>query len=328
MLLFANLKSKKQEPGLCILIYVLCSVLLAQAQFRKVATTGYAFLEIPVSARMVGMGELSTVLTDIHAESVFGNPGQLGFMAGRHGLFLSYASYLAETKHQALAYVYNHPWLGTLGISLALLDMGSMTETINADPNNPGGSYLILGKFEAAAVACGLTYSRRLTDLFAFGISIKYVRESIGEYLSDNWVFDMGMMYHTGFRSLRIGGYIQHFGVDAKYFDDTFKMPMVFKLGAATEIFGTVKATNYLTLAIEALHPSNYTERIHIGTEYGFQNHLFLRAGYKFNYDLGGLCGGLGLKWTSAGHSLGIDVSYSDFGVLNSVIRFSLSAEI
>jgi len=136
----------------------------------------------------------------------------------------------------------------------------------------------------------------------------------------------MGMTYHTGFRSLRLGGYIQNFGVDSKYLNDTFKMPMIFRFGLAGEILGTTEDQNRLTMAVEVLHPSNYSERIHIGSEYAFKNRFIFRAGYKCNYDLGGLTLGLGLRHPANERAMGVDISYTDYGDLNSVLRFTMNA--
>lgn len=316
-----------QRSGLLILLLLFhFAFSAAQADFKKVATTGYPFLEIPVSPRLSGMGEILTPSLLGDAEALFGNPGQLGFMESRHSIFVGYAPYLAETHLQSLGYVWHDQILGSFGLSVNQLDMGEMTHTINADPANPGGGYVILGEFQARATAIGFTYARQLIEVFSFGINVKYIQEKISDHISSNLVFDMGMLYFTEFGSLRIGGSIQNFGVDSEYLDDTFKMPMIFRLGVAGELLGSYESTHRLTLAAEALHPSNYTERLHFGTEYAFRNTVFLRTGYKFNYDEGGLTAGLGFCWPSDSYKARIDMSYTDFGLLGSVLRFGLNA--
>ncbi len=298
----------------------------AHAQFRKAGTTGYVFLEIPVNARMAAMGESFAAITDAGADALFTNPALASFANGRHLLQASYADYLADIKHQAFGYAVQLGELGTFGLSLNRLDIGEMTETINADPNNPGGSYFVTGTFDNDALAAGLTYARRLTDRFAYGATLRYVRERIARYESTNFLFDAGMVYRTGFRSLRIGGYVQNFGVDSKYIGDTFKMPTVFRLGVATEVLGNAETPTRLTLAVEALHPSDYTERLHLGGEYWLQNFLALRGGYKLNYDEEGWTAGAGLKWQTHGRTVGLDLAYTDYGRLASVSRFTFVA--
>lgn len=303
------------------------SIIPVNAQFRKVGTTGYVFLEIPVTARMAAMGETSVAFTDAGAEALFTNPALLAFTNSRHNLNASYANYLADIQHQALAYGIRVARIGAFGISINRLDLGEMVETVNADRDNPGGRYLITGKYSADAIAVGLSYANQPTNWFAFGITAKYVRERISTFESSNIVFDLGMAYLTRFHSLRIGGFIQNFGVDSKYIGDTFKMPMIFRLGAAMELLGDANAPNRLTVAIDALHPSDYSERLHLGAEGWLQDLIALRIGYKFNYDEESLTAGLGIKWQMSQNLLGLDLAYADYNRLESVLRVSLNAQ-
>jgi len=307
-----------------LLLILFMAVSALQAQFRKVGTTGYVFLEIPVTARMAAMGETSVALTDVGAEALFTNPSLLGYAVFRHNIHASYANYLADIQHQALGYGILTP-IGAFGISINQLNLGKMVETVNADPNNPGGGYLIIGNYSADALAVGLTYARKATTRFSYGITAKYVRERISIYESNNILVDIGVIYCTQFHSLRIGGYIQNFGVDSKYIGDTFKMPTTFRLGAAAELVGDPNTPTRLTLSVDALHPSDYTERLNVGTEYWIQNILALRAGYKFNYDEEGWTLGMGFKWKPNQNMLNIDIAYTYYGRLESVSRFSMN---
>lgn len=46
----------------------------------------------------------------------------------------------------------------------------------------------------------------------------------------------------------------------------------------------------------------DYTERVNIGFEYGYNKMLFLRGGYKFNHDTEGLSLGLGFSYFHYGY--------------------------
>ncbi|NOX87739.1 MAG: PorV/PorQ family protein [Calditrichaeota bacterium] len=322
-----NLKSGNIGINRFIAFLVLWSVLSTNgfAQFKKAGTTGYVFLEIPTTARMSGMGETSVALLDGGAEGLLTNPALLAFSARGYHVYASYANYLADIQHQTAAIGFSLKDYGFLGFSINYMDFGKMTHTVNADPQNPGGSYLILGQYSAEAFAFGVTYTRKLTQYFAFGLTSKYVRERIDEYSSSNVLMDMGMVYQTQFRSFRLGGYIQNFGVDAKYIGDSFKMPMIFRLGGAMEVIGDRQSPTRLTIALDALHPSDYSERLHIGGEFWLRNTLCLRAGYKFNYDEEGLTTGAGLRWKWQKYSFAMDMGYTDYGRLGSVLRFGFS---
>lgn len=122
--------------------------------------------------------------------------------------------------------------MGACGVSINRLDLGEMVETLNADVDNPGGAYIVRGTYTADALAIGLSFAQQATAWFAYGLTLRYVRERISVYTSDNLLVDLGMLYPTGFRSFRLGGYVHNFGVDSRYIGDSFKMPMVFRLGA------------------------------------------------------------------------------------------------
>jgi hypothetical protein len=75
----------------------------------------------------------------------------------------------------------------------------------------------------------------------------------------------------------------------------------------------------------EFTHPSDNTEVIHMGAEYGFNQFFFLRGGYNFNTDSEGLAAGMGIKInTSQTSDLNFDYSWEDLQDLGSVNRISL----
>ncbi len=272
------------------------------------------------------MGETTVALLDAGPEALFTNPSLIALLGSQGALSVSHAKFLADTRHQAVALALRLPrGFGVCGLSANRLDLGEMVETVNADPDNPGGAYVVRGTYTADALAVGLSYANHPTAWFAWGFTIRYVRERVAMYASRNLLFDGGMVYITGFRSLRIGGYLQNFGVDSRYIGDSFKMPMVFRLGMAMEIFGDANSPSRLTVAADALHPSDYSERLHVGGEWWMGKRLALRAGYKFNYDEQGLALGGGLRWQIGDQEAGFDLAYSDYHRLHSVLRMTFS---
>ncbi len=292
----------------------------AQQVFKKVGSAGYAFLSIPVSARTAALGETSMALDGLGAEAIFSNPSAIGFAQSGHMFMVSYSPWIAETKHQAVAYVFQRSDVGFFGVSVIHLDIGEMQGTVNPDPTRTG-SYIITEPFTADGIAIGFTYGRRLTDRFSFGVTGKFIQERISVYKSQNFGFDAGILYYTGFRSLRVAGGVRNFGVDAKYLEGVFKMPTDFRFGLAMEVYESSDRDHIVTLAGEALHPSDNDERINVGAEYGIARLVTLRGGYKFNYDEETWSAGLGLRVSS----LNLDLSYSDLGRLGGNVRVTLA---
>lgn len=60
-------------------------------------------------------------------------------------------------------------------------------------------------------------------------------------------------------------------------------MPMTFDLGIAMDVLRTtdVSSNHSLTLDVDAIHPRDYTERMHLGAEYTFLEVFSIRTGYK-----------------------------------------------
>ncbi|MBN1153988.1 PorV/PorQ family protein [candidate division KSB1 bacterium] len=308
-----------------LFLVVLSSTALAQ-EFQKIGTTGFVFLELPVTARSVAIGETGITLVDAGAEGLFLNPASIALSKSRFAFTASHADWYVETTHQAIGMIYQIPLFGTIGIQSIYFDFGEIERTINPSQDQTG-SYVSLGNYSAGAYALGLTYARSLTDKFSFGASIKYVRETIADYSADNFITDIGFLYLSGFGSLRIGAALQSFGLEAKYADEKFKMPQQLKMGMSGEILGSLDGPHRLTLLAEAVHPNDADERIHIGTESVIAHSFVLRAGYKFGYDDEDLCLGGGLKFLALGTKVRFDFSYMNHDRLDTTIRYTLATE-
>lgn len=291
--------------------------------FKKTATSGFTFLEIPVTARTASLGESSIALADNNSNSVFNNPGALGFQNSIHSFSVSYAPWFADIKHYSSSYSFNSNY-GVLALGIIMFDYGTMPRTIVASGQKV---YSIIGSFNALSLAFSANYSKKLTNSFSFGLGLKYVEEKIDIYKAKNILFDGGFLYYTGLGSLRIAGVIQNFGVNSKFINDEFRMPSMLRLGLAGEVFGNDNSQIKLTLTSEAIHASDNTEKLHFGSELSWNNVLFLRGGYKFFYDEDTYSLGFGVKNTF-GIPIVFDFAFSDYTRLGKILRFTLQMEL
>lgn len=313
-----------------ILIIILVLNYSSYAQIKEVGTSGFTFLEIPVTARQAALGDAFIAMRTKSADATVVNPAGLAYISSQ-SLMVSYAPWLADTKHESIAYGINLGEIGAIGFSAVLLDMGNIQGSV-IDNTNPAG-YRITNMFSASAWAMGISYSRRLTDKFSYGVTLKYVKEgfsnveladgSQADFKATNFLADAGMLYYTGYKSLRFAITAQNFGFETKYIGATFKNPITVRMGMAMDFWGGDNP-NKLTAIVEALHPSDYSERLNLGLEYSYNNILFLRGGYKFNYNEQSYTLGLGLNWNIEGIQTQVDFSYAYFGVLGNVLRYTL----
>ena len=137
--------------------------------------------------------------------------------------------------------------------------------------------------------------------------------------------------FDTGFRSLRLGAAVRHFGPQVKYVGKSYPLPQTFTLGVSADLLGPdrplVLASRLHRLLVEydMSHPRDYNQQHHLGMEYVFADCVCLRAGYKLNYDEEGPTWGLGLSK----RGLRIDYSYAAFGPhFDAVQRFTLGISL
>jgi long-subunit fatty acid transport protein len=320
--------------GFGLILVLLCPVHIFGQQVPKVGQSGMKWLSIPVGARAVAMGGAYTSVAD-DISSVFWNPAGSAFTKGGH-VFLNQTQWIADIKMNAAALSYNTGQWGVVGVSFMSVDWGVFNGTRRID-SGPG--YIETGTFSPSSFAAGLNYGLRLSESFAFGLNFKYVSEKLGSQLEGTWddpihytgkmnliAFDIGTIYYIGYRDLRIGMSLQNFSNEKQYRTETFPLPLTFKFGAAMNVmaFWMESSQHTLTVATDFMHPRDYTERVHVGLEYGFNDMLYLRGGYKYNYDEESLTFGAGFNFSFLQSlALRLDYSYQEFGNFDGVHMFS-----
>ncbi len=319
----------------------------AAQQFAKVGTAGTQFLKIGAGARNVGMGNACiAVVTD--ASSVFWNTGALAKVQN-YSVFLSHIQWIADIQLNAFSVAKSFPGIGTFAVSGLFLGSGEMDVTTYQFQEGTGET------FSKNDMSIGISYSRYLTDKFSFGGTVKYLREDYGtvndltgdDEVASVMAFDVGALYQTGFKSLRMGISIQNFGpemkIPGKYKDiigfdsktqtyttepaDDYRpyhIPLLFRAGVAMEVIETSK--NVITLAADLVHLNDNVEQVDLGAEYWFNKLVAVRAGYVHNNDTARFSAGgsLNLSLSQLG-SASLDYSYSDFGVLDYVNQMSIT---
>jgi len=328
------------------LILGFAHVTLAQ-QFAKVGTAGTQFLKIGTGARNVGLGNACVAVVD-DASAVFWNPGGLAKVKN-YSVMLSHIQWFADIQLNAVSVAKTLPDIGTIGLSALFLGSGDMDITTYQFQEGTGET------FSKNDMMVGVSFSRYLTDKFSFGGTLKYIREDYGtinahtndEEITSALAFDVGAVYQTGLKSLRMGIAIQNFGpemqIPGKYKDiigydskiqeyvtepeenyRPYHIPLLFRAGIAIEIMETTN--NKITLAGDLVHLNDNVEQVNLGGEYWFNNFLCVRGGYIGNHDSANFSvgGSLNLSLSQLG-SASLDYSYSDFGILDLIHQMSIT---
>lgn len=264
----------------------------------KSGTTAAAFLMIPVGARATAMGSAYSAIAE-EASTMYWNPAGLSNLdaatfTGEYAVWLveldfSYAGLALPTR------------LGTFGLNVTALRSPEMDVTREDVPGYRTGE-----TFRANSYAVGLSYGRALTDRFSIGGTVKLVRETISASAATGVAFDVGTLFITPFRDIRLGASITNFGTKMKmrgddlnvripddvqdglgsgdatgrYNTNSYDLPITMRIGLAGEVWEAERSR--LTLAVDALHPNDNDEFINVGAEVGLLNDLLmLRGGYS-----------------------------------------------
>ncbi len=314
----------------------------------KTGTTVAQFLKIGVDARGAAMGGAFAAMEgDLSA--MHWNPAGLGHHRGV-GVMFVHSEWLADLNFNYAAVAFNLGEVGILGLNL--VSLSAPDEPVRTVERPEGTGEL----FNSNDLALGVTFARQLTDRFSIGGTVKFIRQNIWHMSAGAVALDIGALFTTPFKNVRLGASIVNFGsdmrlngrdiqfsndpdpfnqgnvefVNALYETDKFPLPLAFRVGIATELY---KSENVrVSVGLDALHPNDNTESLNGGAELAFNETLFLRGGYGtlFRKDTEeGLSMGAGLQYRIWGTStkLRIDYAYADFGLLDNAQRFSLGVE-
>ncbi|RPI05983.1 MAG: PorV/PorQ family protein [Ignavibacteriae bacterium] len=322
---------------------------LAQCSFAagitKVGTSAATFLRIPVSARAVGMGNAFVSMTD-DPSGLFWNPSVISAIKDK-ALMFDHSPWLPGIDFDYLGIVLPFESIGTIGISTTFLHTQEMLVTTYE--NQMGSNET----FTASSMALGITYSRALTDRFAIGGTIKYIRESIYNSASSGLSFDIGTIFVTPFAGIRLGASISNFGTKMKMdgedlnvrvdiapdqegnnqsivgriITDEFDQPLIMRIGISGEIIQTDMVR--LTFSVDGVNPNDNAQSVNLGCELGLLNELLLlRVGYRDMFlaeNEFGTSAGIGLHGVKLTNtiSISLDYGYQPYKHLGSSNRFT-----
>lgn len=328
-------RSISKAVFLLILLFSISETVTAQLLpslgSSRSGTSGFQFMKIGVDARSASMGQ-SNVADAFDASSLYWNPA-LAVQIGRSQILANHTSYFADISHNYLAYVH-HRGSYAIGASLTFLDSGEMDETTEFQPFGTGRT------FRTYHMAAGITFSQSLTELFSYGVSIKYLDERIEEVILQNAVLDVGFFYRVGDTGLRFAVGLNNFAfVDSSPSGETTRLtlngdvteddfesvaaPTTFMLGTAYDVFEGNGLRAVLTAAVT--NPSDNAERFSIGGELEYLNRFFVRTGYEFGTDEYYLPSfGAGFLFPYAGKSLSVDYGFTTRERLGSLHRIAL----
>ena len=318
-----------------LLVLLLIGIPVSLSAFEKTGTTSLQFLSVRPSARAAALGGAYTASVD-NSDACFWNPAALTKISGQDAS-ISFIDYFLDVKMYAFSYGMTTTHYGSFGIFGLYSDIGEIEVTrtdargFSADRSyyNPGLTGEVIRPFQMVA---GVSYGLELTKAFSFGLTAKYAEENLVYYKVRTVVFDGGIHFKTGYRSIEIAAAIKNFGSDVKFIENKYPIPQTLNIAVSGNLIGSTgnnlfmdSDDNAVLFEYDITQLRDYDQQHIVGMEYSFKNMLMLRGGYKFNGDQESYSFGCGVKY----QNLRFDYSYNPFGdYLPAVHRVSVGFAI
>lgn len=313
----------------------------------KVGTTSAPFLGISSGARASAMGGAYVAISN-DGSGMFWNPGGVAHVSSNAVTF-SNMNWFVDSQFQDASVIINAGTDGNFALSIRALNYGEIDVTTIENPEGTGE------RFTPTDLAVAFTYSTFLTDKFSVGGTGKFIQQKIWNEKALGFAVDLGMLYQTDFKNLRIGMSISNFGTDMTLSGDdlrraidiaedqsgnndrlegylgvdSWSMPLLFKVGIAMDLIDT--DLHRVVVALDAKHPNDNSESIDVGIEYGFNDLVFFRGGYKSllssQTEDQGLTAGFGLKYNMNDFTANFGAAYMTHSYLDSPLLWTLQID-
>ena len=231
--------------------------IVGQNDDRRVITTAVPFLGITPDARAGAMGDVG-VATSPDANSIHWNPAKLVFIDYNMGFSLSYSPWLSRIiNDMSLSYLSGYYKISkeqAVAVSLRYFDLGDIFFT---DANN-----IQQGRFNPKEMAIDATYSRKLSEELALGVTARYVHSNLTGNFSSSTIeakpgntasVDIAVYYIKEFQNsnLSFGGNISNIGAKLSYSNEANKdfIPINLRLGSAYTMY--LDPYNKITFALD-----------------------------------------------------------------------------
>jgi hypothetical protein len=295
---------------------------------QRVGISTAQFLKIGVGGRASALGDaFIAIANDVSA--LYWNPAGL-VQFDNDEIIFSHNQWVVDINHDFLGGVYHFGGSYAIGLAVTSLSMDDMPVTTEFAPFGNGQF------FGFSDVAVALTYSQKMTDKFSFGVTVRYIEETLDKLKMRGVMIDLGTYYWTGLGSTRFAVTVSNFGSELapdgkvvlvgnrgdKSEWQSFAPPTMFRLGFAFEPYETKE--HKFTTSIQLNHPNDNSENFAIGLEYVWRSIFFLRSGYKFNMDEQNYSFGAGIDVPISIAHFTLDYAFTNFERLGSVHRFSI----
>lgn len=298
---------------------------------------GANFLQIAVEPRGAALGGAATATSSGASASTW-NPAALASVISP-AITIAHTRWFLDTRLTYLAGAARIGGWGTLGATVAAFTMPDLEVTTVYENEGTGE------QFSAGDLAVGLSFGRWMSDRYAFGGSVKYVREGIWNESASQIAFDLGSIYRSDWKGFTIGMTMQNYGGKMEFSGKdvdgwkaaadslsgdprserlayAFRLPQFFRLGVSLDALASGAWRSVAILEVEM--PSDNVEQVVVATETSWNRAVFLRAAYRYNSDLAPLSFGAGAAIPFADRGVSLAYAFTPYSLFGGVHRIGV----
>ncbi|MCB9249248.1 MAG: PorV/PorQ family protein [Ignavibacteriales bacterium] len=274
-------------------------LLVSYSLFAQTAgNTGLSFLKNGASAKTIAVSDIGFLNGDI--SSVFYNPATVNFQESASVMF----------THQAWIQDLNSEIVNANFSMFGLpFSVGANTTKISDFEIRTKPSELPDATFDVNYFYGSLSTGFNLYEQLYFGLSIKYLYESLLADDATGFGYDFGLVYKNIVENLNLGASIRNLGSMSELRNEKTKLPSDLIINATYDFYYENASLNILpVLGFQSYLDSEITH-MHIGSEFLYDNQFALRIGYISGNESRNISAGAGVFWKG----FNIDYAYTPF---------------
>lgn len=283
-------------------------------------TAAFNFLNIPVGARAVAMGQAFTSVPN-DVQGLPYNPASLATMAASQ-LSFQHLTYVEDISQQSVLFGRagrrDRP---SWGLSANYFRVANITRT-ESTLSTSGDGYVERGDFATYDMAMGGSLALPVGNDWSFGSTVKFVHESLADASSTGGALDLGVIWQASeARSWNVGAAVQNLGFASKFADAAVSWPWTLRAGISGQPFAQ------WLLSTDYIKRRDTKGEFSVGAEVTPRRLFSLRMGYRYQLtrpDLGGLSdfsAGIGLRHKQ----MSFDYAFVPLGDLGQTHRLSFN---
>ena len=278
-------------------IYLL--IFISYTSFAQDAgKTGMSFLKIGSSARSIALSDVGMLGSD--PSSVYYNPAAVSSFESESIMF-THQMWIQDVSSEILGanfFLFGLPL--SVGVNTTKIK-GFEIRTVPTE--TPDATFNV--NYFYGNLSTGFT----LYDKLDFGVTIKYLYESLLADDASGTGYDFGLIYRDLLKNLNLGASIRNLGNMQKLRNEKTKLPTDIIINAVYEYSIENVPLDFMPLAGIQKYLELEDTYFHLGTEITYDQQFSLRVGYVTGYESKGISAGAGFYW----QGFNIDYAFTPF---------------